>query len=68
MARGAWDATANLMWILAEVNRDREEHPEPYTPADFHPFRVKETPAESRADILPYNPAVMEELQKKWSG
>jgi hypothetical protein len=36
-----WDHTAMLVWITAEVNRDRKKRSRPYKPSDFYPFRRK---------------------------
>jgi len=31
-----------LVWVVAEVKRDREKRPQPYLPTDFHPLRKAE--------------------------
>jgi hypothetical protein len=33
----AWDRTAHVLWMQAEVNRDKSKRPQPFTVADFHP-------------------------------
>lgn len=33
----AWWHTAALLAILANPNRDRKKHPQPYTAAELHP-------------------------------
>jgi hypothetical protein len=35
-SRMLWDHTSALIWITAEINRDRKKRPTPYSPADFH--------------------------------
>ena len=34
-----WDQTSLLWSLIANVNRNAEENPEPYHPADVHPLR-----------------------------
>lgn len=45
MARGrrrqAWDHTAGLMALMANLNRDPKRRPQPYQPDDFHPLIAK---------------------------
>ena len=41
MRHGAWERTSHVMWLLAEINRNSKEQSEPFTPADFHPFKTK---------------------------
>lgn len=33
-----WNQTAELLWITAELNRDRKKRPTPFHPRDFHPL------------------------------
>jgi len=61
MAKGAWNRTALLASLLAEPYRDRDEDPEPYTAADFHPFLPS---ARRRAEtVIPYDPTILEHFQ-----
>jgi hypothetical protein len=36
--RDAWDHTANLMALTANINRDPKQRREPFTAGEFHPF------------------------------
>ena len=36
--RDAWDRTAALLAMLANVNRDDSKRSQPFSPADFHPL------------------------------
>lgn len=49
--RDAWDRTAAVMALIAEVNRDRKRRPRPYTPADFHPLPGPRPARRRRADL-----------------
>lgn len=40
--RSEWDQTSLLWCMLANANRDDKKHPQPFTPADVHPFRTRE--------------------------
>lgn len=62
MARGAYDPTAEILGMLAERWRDGEERSEPYTAADFHPYRLKDTSQAPRSDVLPYNPEILQQI------
>jgi hypothetical protein len=47
MTRGRWNPIAAFMALVANCNRNAEKQPEPFLPANFHPFRreVKEAVA-----------------------
>ena len=36
-----WDKFSELWAIPAEVNRDRDQHPEPYSANTIHPYRTE---------------------------
>jgi len=36
--REAWDHTANLLAMMAEINRDRKKRRRPFRPDEFGPF------------------------------
>lgn len=38
-----WDHTSQILCLLANVNRHRKRKPSPFKPADFHPFRRKQS-------------------------
>jgi hypothetical protein len=46
-ATSDWDHTSVLWALIANVNRDEKQKPEPYTPYDIHPYRQQE---QRRAD------------------
>lgn len=60
MARGAWDHTAQIKWMMAEQGRDSDKRPQPYHPADFHPMLKS---PKKVSNVMPYDPAVLEALQ-----
>jgi hypothetical protein len=39
--RAAWEHTAHLLWIQAELNRNPKKRTRPYRPMDFNPFAAK---------------------------
>lgn len=39
--RNAWNHTAALIAVTAEINRDRKKRKKPYSLTDFHPYFVK---------------------------
>lgn len=39
-AKLAWDPMAELLALMANINRNLEEKREPYSAADFHPYRT----------------------------
>jgi hypothetical protein len=40
-AEAAWDHTAALMALIAEVNRNPEQRGRQFTPAEFHPMHQR---------------------------
>lgn len=40
--RSQWDQTAVLWHAIAEPNRNADEQPRPFSPADVHPYRTRE--------------------------
>ena len=36
--REAWNHTASVLCLLANVNRDPKKRPKAFQPADFHPY------------------------------
>lgn len=34
----AWNHTADLLCLLANIHRDRESRPDPFGRSDFHPY------------------------------
>ncbi len=40
--RSEWDQTSILWSLLANVNRDEKKRPQPFSPADVHPYRTRE--------------------------
>jgi hypothetical protein len=49
----AWKQTATLAYLIAEPNRDRTSHPEPFDVNTFNPYA--ETPAETDQPIATVN-------------
>lgn len=45
-----WDQTAAVMWLLAEINRDRKRHPSPFPLSKFNPM-VARQPDEGRRKL-----------------
>lgn len=43
----AWAHTANIMALIAEVNRDRNKRPMQFTAADFNPYAKRRTQEEA---------------------
>lgn len=41
----SWDQTATIWQVIAEVNRNSEQKPEPFSLYDIHPYREKELEA-----------------------
>lgn len=44
--RAEWDRTASLMALVANLVPDPRRTPDPYEPADFHPFVSRPNPPE----------------------
>jgi hypothetical protein len=69
MAEARWDQVALLAALLAEPYRNDEEHPAPYTAADFHPLVRKKPAAAHPANWIPYNEDIIEAIATgKWKG
>ena len=47
----AWSHTANLMALVANVNRNPRKRSRPYSPVEFHPFVERKKPAETKVDV-----------------
>jgi hypothetical protein len=47
----AWSHTANLMALVANVNRNPRKRARPYSPLEFHPFLERKRTAYSKASI-----------------
>lgn len=42
--RDAWNHTAGLMCLLANIHRDRKEQRTPFRPTQFHPLELRQRP------------------------
>lgn len=40
-----WQHTGHLLWMQAELNRDRKKTPRAYTPQDFMPVGMQRKPS-----------------------
>ncbi len=41
--RDEWSRTAEILSLIANVNRNSKDYPQPFTSADFNPFILQET-------------------------
>lgn len=46
-----WDHTASILSLLANTVRDSESRPEPFTPADFHPYHHEQLEEHDGDDV-----------------
>lgn len=58
----AWSHTAALLALTAEINRDREQRSEPFTPKDFHPLHAQDDSAATPEQLE----ARMREQRLEW--
>ena len=49
--RAEWGRTAQLSMLLANPNRDTEEHPEPFQAWEFNPFTEAEPPKVKKPEV-----------------
>ncbi|MEZ6097172.1 MAG: hypothetical protein R3C03_23610 [Pirellulaceae bacterium] len=47
----AWSHTANLMALVANVNRNPRRRSRPYSPIDFHPLVERKPPADTKVGV-----------------
>lgn len=71
-----WQHTSHLLWMQAELNRDRKRTPKAYKPDDFMP-RVKRKPRVDKSQLPEANFSILKDLFVKdgntrygctWSG
>jgi hypothetical protein len=51
--RAAWDHTSAILWIQAEINRDKKKRSRPFRPEDFHPLRGRKVKEDIRIEKAP---------------